>query len=432
MNRRFSRVSRSWLGRVGVVVMVVAASAAWLAPRATAQTPAKAPTAAQAPSRIASPGEIASDPIMCWWKTDKNAVQLGEHFTLTLTCGVVEAGRVTVVPDVKALEPATVPLAPFEVVRGVRHEDIKEGPWRYFQYEYTLRLLGEGYFGQDVDIPSITVTYNVQSPGGGETQGRDQLYVLPAVPIRIISLAPAKATDIRDAPRDTFADIEARRFRATGELIAAGVFFAFAVVLVGFAIARMVGRYREHAPVVVRPLPARAVLAACLRAIGRLRSDVAREGWTRDLVGRALAALRVAGAVALGRPVAQTLVDMNVQGREGQVVLRKGIFRLKRALISAPTTEDAIARLLASGNGLDPRARAMLEELRDSLRTFSIASYSRNDRLDTTALDAALENGTRAIRRLRFTKRWPVSAAARIAKSAAGLGGMTWSRSENS
>ena len=43
-----------------------------------------------------------------------------------------------------------------------------------------------------------------------------------------------------------------------------------------------------------------------------------------------------------------------------------------------------------------------------------------------------LENGTRAIRRLRFTKRWPMSTATRLAKSAAGLGGMAWSRSENS
>ena len=431
MTSRFSRFSTSWRVRVGVVVMVVA-SGAWLAPPATAQAPARAPAAAQARPSAPGSGEVASDPIMCWWKTNANAVQLGEHFTLTLTCGVVEAGRVTVVPDVKALEPATVPLAPFEVVRGVRHEDIKEGPWRYFQYEYTLRLLGEGYFGQDVDIPSLNVTYNIQSPGGGETQGRDQLYALPAVPMRIISLAPTKATDIRDAPRDTFADIEARRFRSTGELIAAGVFFAFAVVLVGFAVARMVGRYRKHAPVVVRPLPSRAVLAACLRTIGRLKSDVAREGWTPELAGRALAALRIAGAVALGRPVAQTLVDMNVQGREGQVVLRTGIFRPKRALISAPTTEDAVASLLATGNGRDPRTRAMLEELRDSLHTFSTACYSRNDHLDTTALDTALENGTRAIRRLRFTKRWPMSTATRLAKSAAGLGGMAWSRSENS
>ena len=424
--------SRSWRGRIGVVVMVVA-SGAWLSLPAAAQAPAKAPAAAaQAPPRAPGPGEVATDPIACWWKTDTNAVQLGEHFVLTLTCGVVETSRLTVVPDVKSIEPTTVQLAPFEVVRGVRHEDIREGPWRYFQYEYTLRLLGEGYFGQDVDIPSLNVTYNIQSPGGGETQGRDQLYALPAVPMRIMSLAPTKATDIRDAPRDTFADIEARKFRATGEIIAASVFFAFAVVLLGFAVARMVGRYRQHAPVVARPLPARTVLAGCLHAIGRLKSDVAREGWTHELASRALAILRIAGAVALGRPVSQTRVDTNVQGREGQIVLRRGVFRSKRALISAPTTEDAIASLLAGANAPDARARAMLEELRDSLHTFSTACYSRNGKLETTGLDAALENGRRAIRRLRFTKRWPMSTATRLAKSAAGLGGMAWSRSENS
>jgi hypothetical protein len=369
---------------------------------------------------------------MCWWKTGTNAVQIGEQFTLTLTCGVVETSRLTVVPDVKALEPTMVQLAPFEVVRGVRHEDILEPPWRYLQYEYTLRLLGEGYFGQDVDIPSINVTYNIQSPGGGETQGRDQLYALPAVPIRIISLAPIKATDIRDAPRESFADIEARRFRATAELIAAGIFFGFAVVLLGFAVARTVRRTRQQAPVVARPLPSRSVLAGCLRALGRLKSAVARGGWTPELAGRALAVLRIGGAVALGRPVAQTLVDMNVPREDGQIVLRMGIARLKRALISAPTTEAAIAGLLASGNGPDPRARAMLEELRDALRTFSVVCYGRDERLDTTALDSALDDGTRAIQRLRVTKRWPMSTAARLKKSAAGLGDMVWSRSEDS
>ena len=230
---------------------MVVASGIWFAPTAIAQAPAIAPAAPPSPG-VDQP---ALDPIVCWWKTDRNAVQLGEHFTLTLTCGVVETARVTVVPDVKSLEPTTVQLAPFEVVRGVRHEDIQEAPWRYLQYEYTLRLLGEGYFGRDVDIPSINVTYNIQSPGGGETQGRDQLYALPAMPMRIISLAPIKATDIRDTARDSFADIEARRFRATAELIAAGIFFGFAVVLLGFAVARTVSRYRQHAPVAARRLP---------------------------------------------------------------------------------------------------------------------------------------------------------------------------------
>jgi hypothetical protein len=105
---------------------------------------------------------------------------------------------------------------------------------------------GEGYFGRDVTGFRLPTTY--RSPGG-ETQGRDQVYVLPALPMRIISLAPVKATDIRDTPRDSFADIEARRFRATAELIAAAIFFGFAVVLLGFAVARIANRYRQHAPV---------------------------------------------------------------------------------------------------------------------------------------------------------------------------------------
>jgi hypothetical protein len=398
---------------------------------ADAQAPAKTPAATPEIPKAAAPGTIAADPIKCWWKTDRNAVRLGEHFNLTLTCGVVDTSRVAVVPDVKSLEPTTVVLAPFEVIGGVRHEDILEAPWRYFQYQYTLRLLGEGYFGQDVDIPSMTVTYNVQSPRGGQT-GRDQLYAMPAVPMRIMSLAPTRATDIRDVPRDTFADIEARKFRATAELIASGIFLSFAVLLLGFAVVRLAGRARLHRTAVVRALPSRVVLAGCLRAIGRLRSEVDREGWTPERAGRLLGILRIAAAVALGRPVAQTLVDMSVRGREGQVVLRNGMFRSKHALISAPTGEDAIANWLAGGNGPDPRARAMLEELRGALHALSTACYSRSGDVDTTALDTALENGTRAIRRLRFTRRWPMSAAARLAKSAAGLGGMVWSRSENS
>ena len=413
--------SRSWLGRVRVVVMVLA-SGAWFAASTTAQAPARAP----------GPGEIASDPIKCWWKTNTNAVQIGEHFTLALTCGVVETSRITVVPNTMLLEPTTVQFTPFEVLGGTRHEDILAPPWRYFQYEYTLRLAGEGFFGQDIDLPSLTVTYNIQSPGAGETEGRDQFYALPALPMRIASLVPNKATDIRDVPRETFADIEARRLRATAELIAASIFFGFGVVLVGFAFVRTLSRYRESRPTVARPLPAGAVLGSCLRGIGRLKSDVAREGWTPELAGRALAAFRVAGAVALGRPVAQTLVDTHVQGREGQLVLRMGMFRPRRALISAPTTADAIARQLAIGNGSDPRTQAMLEEIRDSLQAFNAPRYGRNGHLEATALDETLDTGTSAIRRLRFSKLWPMRMAAGVAKSAAGLGGMVWSRSENS
>jgi len=408
--------SRPWRRRVGVMMMVLACGA-WRSTLVLAQAPARAP----------APGEVASDPIKCWWKTDKNAVQVGERFTLALTCGVIEAGRITVVPDLKQLEPATIQLTPFEVIDGARHEDIQAPPWRYFEYEYVVRLIGEGFFGQDVDIPSINVMYNIQSTSAG-IEGRDQMYALPALPIRIASLVPKKATDIQDASRETFGDIEARRFRATGELVAAGIFFGFAVVLVGLAVVRTVGRYRERVPVVARPLPSGTVLGGCLRDIGRLKSDVAREGWTPELAGRALTMFRIAGAVALDRPVAQAVVDMNVPGREGQLVLRTGILRPKRALVSAPTTAEAVARQLGNGNRAGLRTQAMLEEIRDSLRVFNAARYSRNGHLDTTALDTTLEIGTSAIRRLRVTKRWPMRVAAAFAQSAAALRGTVWSR----
>src|SRR5207237_463161 len=121
----------------------------------------------------------------CWWKTDKTAVQVGERFTLALTCSVIETSRVTVVPDLNQLEAGVVQLAPFEVLSGVRHQDVKAGMWRYFQYEYSLRLIEDNFFRLDVDIPSLSINYNVQMMEGATAQqGRELKYVLRPLPIR--------------------------------------------------------------------------------------------------------------------------------------------------------------------------------------------------------------------------------------------------------
>ena len=411
--------SRFWRDRVSLVVMILSCLARF-----------GTPLAAQAPATAPGEGEIEVDPIQCWWKTDKNAVHVGEHFTLALTCGVVETSRIRVQPSPNQLEPTTVQLTPFEVLTGTRHEDIEAPPWRYFQYEYTVRLLADGFFGQDIEIPPVSVAYTIQWTSDGGTEGRDQTYVLPALPMRIMSLVPTATTDIRDGSRETFADIEARRFRATSELVAAGIFFSLAAVLVGLAAVRVVSHVRERKAAVARPLPSGTVLRGCLRGIGRLKSDVSREGWTPELAGRALTVFRIAGAVGLGRPLAQTVVDRHVPGREGQLVLPKGMLRQERALISSRTTAGAMASQLANGDGQGPdaRAQATLEDIRDSLHVFNAARYGRNGDLDAGALDIALDNGTSAIRRLRFTKLWPMRTAGTLAKSAAGLGDMVWRR----
>ena len=150
------------------------------APAAAPVKPKAAPAARPAPKPHA-PGDVEVEPIACWWKTDRNAVNIGERFTVTLTCSVVETTAVKVVPDLNQLEPTTVALQPFEVVKGVRHEDIRTPPLRYIQYEYTTRLIGDVFFGKDVDIPSVKITYHIQSAIGGGSQGRDQTYALPAL-----------------------------------------------------------------------------------------------------------------------------------------------------------------------------------------------------------------------------------------------------------
>lgn len=411
--------SRGWRGRVSVAVIVLACGA-WFGRAAAGQEGPRAP----------GPDEIESDPIECWWKTDKGAVHFGEQFTLALTCGVIETSRIRVVVDPTRLDPMAVELTPFEVVNGSRHKDIVAPPRRYFQYSYTLRLLEEGYFGRDVDIPPLPITYNVQSTAGAGTQGRDQLYALPALPMRILSLVPFTATDIQDASPETFADIEARLFRANGELAVATICFAFAAVLVGLAVVRTVGRYRTRVPAAERPLRLGPVLRGSVRALDRLKSEVARDGWTPDLIGRALAVFRIAGAVILGRPVAQAVVDPHVPGRDGQLVLRKGLLGRKRALISAPTTAAAVAAHIGNGQGQpsDARTEMMLDEILESLRVFGAARYGRNGHLDTAALDTALDRGMSAIRRLRVVKLWPMRAADAVAKAGVELRETVWSR----
>jgi len=104
---------------------------------------------------------------------------------------------------------------------------------------------------------------------------------------------------------------------------------------------------------------------------------------------------------------------------------------LRRALISAPTTEDSFAAPPVTGAGPGPRAHAIIEQLRESLQTFSAACYGRADHLDTTALDSSLDNSMRAIQRLRFMKRWPMTTAAKLSKSAAWLREIVWARSES-
>jgi hypothetical protein len=186
--------------------------------------------------------------------------------------------------------------------------------------------------------------------------------------------------------------MEQRSFRASGELAAAAIFFAFAFVLAVIGAVRFIGQHRKHASVAARPLPASAVLRSCARIASELQSEVAGSGWTPELIGRALAMMRVSGAVAAGRPVAQALVEPGVSVREGQVAMRLGLLRPRHAMISASTTAADLNGTPSRTFGRRAAAVApALEDIHDALRIFSEARYRPDARFDTAALDEAFE-----------------------------------------
>src|SRR5215467_609953 len=406
--------------------LALAAPAAAQAPaaQAPAKTPPK-PTSSVPPAfqQTRQPGDVEVEPIKCFWKTDRSTIIVGERFTVVLTCGVIDTDKIKAVPDFNQLEGSTIGLQPFEVVKSVRHEDVRNPPYRYVQYEYTARLIAEGLFEKDIDLPAVKLTYHIQSSVGGGSTGRDQTYQLPAMAMHVGSLVPKKAADIRDTTANTFAEIENRRVRSTGEFVAALIAFGFAVVLLGLTLVRVVGRYRVRTPAAARPLGVSAVLSGCLREAGRVQADAAG-GWTPELASRALTVLRIGGAVALDRPVSQSIVGAGVAPREGQIALRKGLLGRRRSLVSTATTPGAISRLLASANGHAPNARteAMLREFEESLAVLSRARYGRNGKLDDSALNTALENGLAALRKLRTAKTWPMRMIGSLTRQATEIG----------
>jgi hypothetical protein len=401
-----------WTLGLGALVM-----GAWLVPTMVL---------AQAPKQPPRPGQVESDPIQCWWKTDRTSVRVGENFGLTLTCGVIETGPIVVVPALTQLEGGAIQLTPFEVVSATRRNDVVVPPVRYVQFEYKVRLLNDGYFGQDVSLPAVTVTYNLKSAGGDDT-GRDQSYVLPALPMRILSLVPRAAGDIRDASSLTFAEIESRRFYATAARVAAIIALVFAAVFALLALLRFAQRFRVRTPAAARPVPASSVLAGCASTLKDVQRDARASGWSPELARRALPAMRVASASALGRPIAQEhLASRDVASREGQVMVRTGTLGMGRAVISAATTPFAVTTALEQRSTGGSRVRAAMTQLGDALQAFGRAAYGRkvsengSEAVDGAELDRAMEGALDAVQRLRVGALWPMRMLQTVTRSVMG------------
>ena len=149
-----------------------------------------------------------------------------------------------------------------------------------------------------------------------------------------------------------------------------------------------------------------------------LRRHSPTAGWTRDALQRALAALRLAAALALQRPVAERADDAARAPRAGELRVRSGLLRARTVVVSSALTPAALADAVGrrtAGTAAGPLPQGDLERLRRSLAAFSAARYGLAGAPETDLLDRELDHALAAIRPLRIRTLAPVRRMRRAA-----------------
>jgi hypothetical protein len=351
---------------------------------------------------------VEVEPITCWWRTSTSAVRTGESFDLRLTCAVVETEAAKVVADFSKLDPTVVQLPPFEVLGGTHAGDLVTAGKRFFQYDYTMRLIAEDAFGADVAVPPLEVTYAVESKvtGGESVKGRELSYALPRASVKLISVVPDDTSDIREAPAESFSTIEARDSRAALFQTVAGVLFALAGVMV---VVLLIGLLRSKAKTTTAArahLTPRAILSHVAGELNEIQK-ASRGGWTPELAGRALSAARISGSYASGRGVGQRAVGLKDPLVDGALLIGRGMGRASMYVSGSVTEQSATDPTLA-----------------EALKAMTIARYGRDGQRPD--MDDAVATAIRVTKQQQSAHSWLSELAGRFTGSLTDMRKKVW------
>lgn len=369
------------------------------------------------------------EPIECWWRTSVSAVRLGEPFTVVLTCSVLDTTATTVVPDQTRLDASVLQLQPFEVMSGAHAADVRTSARRFFQYEYAVRYMGEE-FGRDLPIPPLTITYRVQSRVDDQAaaiESRDRQYLMPSQLIRVVSLVPTTATDIREPAPDTFRMIEARQFRANVLRIASYVLFGLAGLMALWGLVRALGSRRQRTQTTTAQLVSDGtILSTAVRALDDVGQERRGTEWTPELAARALTALRVAGAYAGSGSAIQTPWEGTGEPAPGQIAVRGRLRPGRRVLVSGAATAVTLEREMRRVGHLNGQGGA-LSDLHDALGRFTTAVYGQADS-KALDLDDALESGRRGADAVKRSHGWLALRLKALGRAAKESRARSWGR----
>jgi len=229
--------------------------------------------------------------------------------------------------------------------------------------------------------------------------------VLPALTIKVLSLVPASGGELRDGGSASLADVDALGFRSDMLRLAAvalGVFALAALAWAASPIARRVGAGGDESEARVADA---AVLRAVAGELSAVQAAAAREGWTDELVGRGLRALRVVAAYAAGRTVSQHPLAAKAPVPEGRLEVSHGLVRRTRLSVSSGATALDLEREVAAWPpGGSETDRQQATRLQSGLLAFTAAAYPAAPRREPPALDEALRDAADAARRLAKTR----------------------------
>jgi len=360
------------------------------------------------------------DALQCWRRIGANAVHVGERFTMTLTCAVVETNEARAVPDLAWLAPETLTVSPFEVLEGQRYQDIVRGSRRFFQYRYELRIIGEDYFGLDVELPPLEIRYRIERAldGGALVEGRELSYFLPAESVRVLALVPAAVTDIRELPGETFGDVEGRLFRANATGILATVLAGLAGIVLVMAVVRARRDWQASTAKAEPRVSTWDVARAAVGELTRVQAASEVEGWSRELVSRALAVFRLAGALILEQPVSQMpkLDKVSETDCEDRLYVRSWPFGGTEALVSSAMTVRRMESALPTIRNDRPEDERFVETIHKGLKSFTTVQYASADGFEPDTLSNDVERSIEVLsvlRRRTLPPIWAVTEARR-------------------
>ncbi len=339
------------------------------------------------------PGGV--DPIRCWWQSSAGAVTIGESFNVVLTCAVIETASMQVVADESRLGVASIQMAPFEILGGSHPADAHRLQRRFFQYHYQLRLISADAIGLDVNVPALTIPYRVHSRVGAAAslEGRDLSYLMPALPIKVLSMVPAGAADIRDSSDASLGAVESLRFRSSMFEILAVALGAMAAVMAVLALVPLARGTRKPGAAASDRLPDRAIAARASQELAEVQAVATMDGWTDTTVARALAAIRVIAAMVIRRPISEKMLTANAAVPEGRLAVSHGRIKTMRASVSSAVTATDVA---LAGSRLDDSVplshRHQLEGLQSALAEMSAALYRPAPVRDAATLNEAVRH----------------------------------------